>query len=122
MKKHIQIIGVLHLILGVLQLISTFLVMTIDISSLIKVAESNTKLLTVALIFLSILSFLGSIGLLMYKSWARYLIIILSFISLLFFPIGTIIGVYSIWILFKKEVIAQFNPENDISGNNDWLD
>lgn len=122
MKKHIQIIGVLHLILGVLQLISTFLVMTIDISSLIKVAESNTKLLTVALIFLSILSFLGGIGLLMYKSWARYLIIILSFISLLFFPIGTIIGVYSIWILFKKEVIAQFNPENDISGNNDWLD
>lgn len=122
MKKHIQIIGVLHLILGVLQLISTFLVMTIDISSLIKVAESNAKLLTVALIFLSILSFLGGIGLLMYKSWARYLIIILSFISLLFFPIGTIIGVYSIWILFKKEVIAQFNPENDISGNNDWLD
>lgn len=120
MKKHIQIIGVLHLILGVLQLISTFLVMTDTL--FIKVAESNTKLLTVALIFLSILSFLGGIGLLMYKSWARYLIIILSFISLLFFPIGTIIGVYSIWILFKKEVIAQFNPENDISGNNDWLD
>lgn len=119
MKKHIQIVGILHLIFAFLEFISTFSLMTDTF--FIANSENTTKVLTVVFIFLSILTFLGSIGLLMYKGWARYLILLLSFISLLAFPIGTIVGGYSIWVLFKKEAIALFIPENDISGNNDYL-
>jgi len=40
-------------------------------------------------------------GLLKRKSWARILAIISGFLNLLNFPLGTIMGVYAIWVLLQ---------------------
>lgn len=47
-------------------------------------------------------------GLLGLKGWARWLAIVLAALSLLAFPIGTIIGVLIIWYLLKDEVRQAF--------------
>jgi len=57
---------------------------------------------------LSIPGLIAGIGLFKRKEWARILTLIISIISLLNFPIGTAVGVYSIWALVHPEVIDQF--------------
>jgi len=57
---------------------------------------------------ISVLGILGGIGLLTYQSWARILVIIVSAISCLNVPFGTLIGVYSIWVLAQDETKALF--------------
>jgi hypothetical protein len=47
-------------------------------------------------------------GLLQYREWARILAIILSVLHLLNIPIGTAIGVYSLWVLFNGETQRLF--------------
>lgn len=48
------------------------------------------------------------LGLLSFKPWARVMGIIMSAISLVEFPLGTIVGVYGLWVLFNKETEALF--------------
>jgi len=47
-------------------------------------------------------------GLLNYKSWARILAIILATLNLILFPIGTAIGIYTLWAMFNDETKALF--------------
>jgi hypothetical protein len=49
------------------------------------------------------LNLLTGIGLLKFKSWARILAIIFAFLNLLAFPIGTALGVYTLWVMLSKE-------------------
>jgi hypothetical protein len=41
-------------------------------------------------------------GLLDRQSWARILTIVLAFLSLLHFPLGTALGVYTLWVLLPS--------------------
>lgn len=47
-------------------------------------------------------------GMLNYKNWARILAIVLAILNLILFPIGTVIGIYTIWVGFKDETKALF--------------
>ena len=47
--------------------------------------------------------FLVGWGLLKQQSWARLATIILSFFTVLSFPLGTAIGVYSLWVLLPAD-------------------
>ena len=51
---------------------------------------------------------LAGYGLLKYKSWARILAIILAILNLILFPIGTVIGIYTLWAMFNDETKALF--------------
>jgi len=60
---------------------------------------------------MSIPGIVGGIGLLKRKYWARILILVLCFLSLLSIPFGTALGIYGIWILLKSETVEIFNPK-----------
>ncbi len=62
------------------------------------------------LFVLSIPGIIGGIGLLKKKEWARILILVVSALHLLNFPIGTAIGAYCIWVLVQSETVRLFNP------------
>jgi hypothetical protein len=55
-----------------------------------------------------LLLLLAGWGLLRLSPWSRYLALVLAFFSLLFFPIGTLIGIIIIWYLLKKDVRQAF--------------
>ncbi|HCB49714.1 MAG TPA: hypothetical protein DEP47_09355 [Chloroflexi bacterium] len=57
---------------------------------------------------LAVLAIVAGWGLLRMASWARWLAFGLAIISLLFFPIGTIIGAIIIWYLLKANVREEF--------------
>jgi hypothetical protein len=57
---------------------------------------------------LAVMAIVAGWGLLRMASWARWLAFGLAIISLLFFPIGTIIGAIIIWYLLKEDVHEAF--------------
>ena len=60
------------------------------------------------LIALSVPGFLAGYGLLQRRPWARILAVVVGFLQLVNFPIGTAIGLYTIWILFDEQASTVF--------------
>jgi len=60
------------------------------------------------LISLSVPGFLAGYGLLQRRPWARVLAIVVGFLQIVNFPIGTAIGAYTIWILFDEQAATVF--------------
>lgn len=47
-------------------------------------------------------------GVLTWRPWARVLNIVLSVLDLFAVPVGTVVGVYSLWVMFHPETVALF--------------
>lgn len=52
---------------------------------------------------LTILGIIGGWALVAYQPWARTLLIVLACLSLLNFPLGTLLGAYTLWVLIPRE-------------------
>lgn len=62
------------------------------------------------LLFLSIPGIIGGIALLQRARWSRIFMIVLSAFKLLDVPIGTALGVYTIYVMLRPDVIAVLDP------------
>lgn len=120
MKKHVTVVGALHIGFGILGLIGAviaFFALNFASSFVegIEVAEEVMMALAIFVPILlsitSILSIVGGIGLFSYNQWARIMVIVLSALSCLNIPIGTAKGVYSMWALLQDETVALFNEK-----------
>jgi len=117
MKQHVSLVGVLHVVFGILGLLGAlaiylsfhFLFEFVDQEPLAqKILSFTGNTLVLIILFFSTLGILGGAGLFSYKPWARTLVIIVSAINCLNVPIGTAKGVYSIWVLMQQETIDLF--------------
>lgn len=116
MEKHINIVAALQIglsILGVLTGIFIYVLLYFigDFSNDSEAQFILSIIANVLIIFLIVLSLPGiiaGIGLFKRKEWARILTLIISVLDLINFPIGTAVGVYSIWALVQPEVVEQF--------------
>lgn len=117
MRKHIDMVAYLHIAYGFLILLTAFIVFIGVAGGGWLSGETEAIFITTGIglgigLFLTMLalpSFIGGYGLLKRKEWARILIIIISFLDLFSFPFGTALGIYSLWVLFKDEVQAEFS-------------
>jgi len=50
----------------------------------------------------AIAGIVAGLGLMAYAQWARILILILACINLIHFPLGTALGIYTLWALFSS--------------------
>ena len=60
------------------------------------------------IIWTSIPGIIGGIGLLKRKNWARILVLVLGFLNLIDIPVGTALGIYTLWVLFKEDTARLF--------------
>ena len=60
------------------------------------------------LILVSLTGIIGGLGLREHRNWARILIMILGMIHSIAFPVGTVLGFYTIWVLCRHETIRLF--------------
>ncbi len=116
MQKHVTLVGVLHVVYHGLSLLIGLAIFAVlsSVGFLLGDPEAARILLvvgTVVAVFLIVLSVPGIIGgicLLRRHSWARILVLIVSFFDLLDIPLGTALGAYSIWALMNDETIRLF--------------
>ena len=111
MKKHIELLGILHLVYsGLCLALGAFcFVLLTGIGYLTQESLPMGILGTIGVVvcmlvlMLSIPGILAGIGLLKMKSWGRILAIIVGCLHLLSIPFGTALGIYTLWVLLKDE-------------------
>ena len=76
---------------------------------------TSTAILTVVgtsvgilMMVLSLPSLLAGYGLLIGKSWGRILAIVVGILGLFNFPLGTLIGAYTLWVLMQEDAEVYF--------------
>jgi len=120
MKKHVTIVGALQIGFSSLWLILAVVLFFIFNFARSQVGDDETALkvlgfLSISLpLFIGVLSLLGlvsGIALLSYKGWGRIITIIVSALGCFNIPIGTLVGVYSIWVLMQDDTVKLFNHQ-----------
>lgn len=107
--QHVTILGWLHIALNILVLfVAAFVFMILFGTGIVSGDMEAMRILTIVGVFvtgfLAVIALPGLLagwGLLKRKSWARLLAVVLGFLNLMNFPLGTILGVYTIWALLQ---------------------
>lgn len=116
MKKHVNVVAILQIVFGSLNVLIAltigfafgFVDQFVDDPTAVKVlALVGTPLVVLFLIFGGAM-IAGGVGLLSCKPWARILTLVMGAIGLLNIPIGTLKGVYIIWVLVQQETVSLF--------------
>ena len=124
MQTHVKVLGVLYIALGILGLIGVLVIALVfgGAAGIVSVAADDPEATAIALpilgtvgtaiglfiLLMSIPDIIAGIGLLERRPWARILGIVLCILGLLHFPLGTIVGVYGLWVLLSTETEALF--------------
>jgi hypothetical protein len=121
MEIHKRILAILYIISGSLQILGMLFVsafISVIIPFIMDEAGPDAqwvfvwivpfiRIIAIGIIILfSIPSIVGGIGLLNNKSWALTLLLVLGCFKLFSFPIGTAIGIYSIWVYSEDHKIS----------------
>jgi len=117
MKKHVSVVGFIQIgfsVLGLMGAVAIFVALTFarGFTENDDVAQTVLRFLSISLPLLvgtmSSLGLVGGIGLLVYKPWARYIVMVVSALGCLNIPFGTLKGVYSLWVLVQDDTIKLF--------------
>lgn len=120
MKKHVSAVGYIQIgfsVIGLMGAVAVFVALTFARAFVEndEVPELVLRFLSISIPlligFLSTIGLVGGIGLLVYRPWARYIVIIVSALGCVNIPFGTAKGVYSIWVLIQDETIKLFSKE-----------
>lgn len=107
--QHVTILGWLYIAISALTFfIGLGVFMLLIFLAPVSGDPQAARILPVIALFVGGLFFLLSApgivagwGLLKRKSWARLLALVIGFLNLMNFPLGTILGVYAIWALLQ---------------------
>jgi hypothetical protein len=118
MKKQVTLVAALHIgfsTMGIIGSIVLFFIFSFAGSFVTDVDIANVVMkfigtfLPTMILLASLLGLIGGIGLLSFQRWARLLVLVMAAIGCLIFPVGTIIGIYSLWVLMQDDTIKLFN-------------
>lgn len=113
--KHRNVLGVLWIVAGVINLPGALVLMGIStmrygyfgwgspFGGMPPFLAPLFGFLGVCLLAFSALSIITGAGLLSAQSWARMLAIVLGIIRLINIPLGTALGIYTLWVLLPEQ-------------------
>jgi hypothetical protein len=122
MDTHVKVLGVLEIALSAFGLLGALVLMLVfagamsivgahpdgDSALAIPIIGVTGMALVSFLLVLSIPGFIVGIGLLKRRPWARIAGIVLSIIGMTAIPVGTVLGIYGLWVLLSKETERLF--------------
>ncbi len=116
MSKHITLLGVFYIVyhslglfvgLGLFALLSTIGCVSGDPEAAVILPIIGT-FFAVLLLALSAPGVIAGIWLLRRRGWARILTMIVGGLGLLDVPLGTLLGVYTFWVLMQDDCVELF--------------
>lgn len=116
MEKHVTLLGVLYIAMSILLIAVAILVYVVVAGAGIFSGDFEAMAITggvaslvgLFLVLLALPGIIGGIGLLKHREWARILVLVLAFFNLLNIPLGTILAIYTFWVLMKDDTILLF--------------
>jgi len=124
METHVKVLGALQIAMGAFGLFSALVLVAVfgvassavgmsgdpDAAFALPIIGVTGMALVAFLVTLSLPGVVVGIGLIQRRPWARIAGIVLSILSLMMVPFGTILGVYGVWVLFSKDTERLFTP------------
>jgi hypothetical protein len=118
MQVHVAIIGWLQIVNSLLSIVAGAFVVVLLLGVGVAVEDEIALRIMVAtglaigglLLILSLPGLVAGIGLLRRASWARVMAQVLAVFELVLFPIGTLLGIYTIFILSQRAAADVFGP------------
>lgn len=122
METHVKVLGALQMALGAIGLMLAALLVFVfggaagivgasgspDASIAVPIIGLTGMALVGFLVLTSLPSVIVGIGLVRLRPWARIAGIVISILSLVMIPFGTIVGVYGLWVLFSTDTERLF--------------
>jgi len=118
MKKHITLVAAFQIGFSTIGLVGATILFFVfsfagsfveDVDTAGHVLRFIGTFLPAMILLTSLLGLLGGIGLLSFQRWARILVMVIAAIGCFAFPIGTIIGVYTLWVLMQDDSAKLFH-------------
>jgi hypothetical protein len=119
-EKHVTLVGALHIGYSAFQILGGLIALLFIVGGgllggliseegiVIGITFFIGAIISLWILLVSLPSIIGGVALLRYKPWGRYLVLVLSVLVLFNIPLGTAIGVYSIWVLLQDETAELF--------------
>jgi hypothetical protein len=117
MKKHVSLVAALQIGFGTMGIIGAMVIFFVfsfagsfvtDVDEAAMILKFIGTSLPAIIVLTSLLGLIGGIGLLSYQKWARVIVMVIAAIGCLAFPLGTVVGIYSLWVLMQDETIKLF--------------
>jgi hypothetical protein len=127
MDTHVRVLAILHLVLGALGVLAALALMAIFGGAAGLLGLSGDPQAAVALpivgftgtalvglvLLLSLPAIIVGVGLLRFRPWARIGGIVLGVFNLIWiFPFGTLVGIYTLWVLFSSDTERLFGVQS----------
>jgi hypothetical protein len=131
MEKHVHLVGILNIVYRSIVIVGACVLFAIAMMAghifdilirngairshevpmeLLDIVPIILSVVATVMIIVSVVGIVAAVGVLKHKEWARILLLVISFLNLLRIPLGTVLGVYSIWVLLSDETIRMFSP------------
>ena len=121
-QEHVRLVGILWLALSAFNVLAGLVLLIVATELVPHLQQSGqagpefpgeflTTLLGIiglAVLAKAVAGFAAGYGLLRREPWARMLTIVLSFLALFNFPLGTALGIYSLWVLLPSESAREY--------------
>lgn len=122
MDKHVTLVAVLQIGFGAIGIFAAIIVFVVLTGSGILSRDPGARAVlpiigsavAVFLVLVSAPGIIAGIGLLKRYSWARILMLIVAVLDLLNIPLGTMLSIYTIWVLLQDETIRLLSPQTKL--------
>ncbi|MEO8216931.1 MAG: hypothetical protein ABI718_07605 [Acidobacteriota bacterium] len=116
MEKHVTILGIIYIAFGVLFLLAAAIVFVAVAGGglisgdreAIAITSAVATVVSAFLVLFALPTMAAGIGVMRHRPWARVLALIIGVLNLLNIPFGTILGIYTIWVLMNDDTARIF--------------
>jgi hypothetical protein len=122
MDTHVKVLGALQVAFGAIGVMLALLMIFVfggaagivgasgdpEAAIAVPIIGLTGTALVIFLLMTSLPGVIVGIGLLRLRPWSRIAGIVISMISLIMIPFGTVVGVYGLWVLFSKDTERLF--------------
>lgn len=124
MQTHVKVVAAAFIVFGALGILAGLILMALfggaagivgasadpgEAAFALPIIGLTGSLLTIFLFAVSIPGLVAGFGLLSWRPWARILGIVLCAIQLIHIPLGTILGIYGLWVLLNSDTERLFS-------------
>jgi hypothetical protein len=129
MDTHVKVLGSLQIALGIMGLFGALVLTFVfggaasaigasgdpDARVALPIVGITGMALVTVVAAVSLPSLIIGIGLIRLRPWARVAGMVISILSLMMVPFGTIVGIYGLWVLFSKDTERLFAAPGAVS-------
>lgn len=119
LEQHRKVLGILYLVFGALWALAGIALLVVFMAGALPAVQTRTERVVILLVGgaggllllgLAAVGIIGGVGMLKRRAWAKVPTLIAGMVSLLHFPVGTALAIYTLWFWLQPNSASLFIP------------